>query len=762
MPGSRDPNTLQQPVATGARVAAALQRGRLLCQRLLAFLSRDVQNRTDNSAASLIHHIVSIQLAISAAVGVAALGGLYWTSQTIIETNLDRWASQWTSQLNELGAPLYVTEPASVLLDIERFVDAYPEVAQVAWFDVAGSLLYSIDQTDGADVTTAAPLDPAVLARLQQDAARGEPQILDEYRNSGGRYSLVGPIWSESITGDGLISLEAKSPPETEIEVMGYVAVHLDYSWHRIQLAQRLLLGSVALLIILALSSVVGRRLLKRALQPLANLQQPLADLAKGNMQVKFKSSRFHEIQNIIRTLAGTTAALAQRDSRLSHLATHDSLTGLLNRHAFVQELAEEMERLRKSEEQSAVLFIDLDQFKYINDTCGHTAGDELLRMAARSIKSTLRAEDHVARLGGDEFTVLARGVTRQQARDVAEKIVRQMGMLTQVHENHVFHLQCSIGVAIVTPSELGADEFLSRADMACHAAKEKGRNRIEMYRVSTHEGKQMSREIGWIQRVKSALESDAFALVYQPLLRLRTGWTDHYEVLLRLETETGELIPPDAFLPAATRFGLMVDIDHWVLEKSIAALAGFRKTRDEINLSINLSAAVFEDDKFARRVESLLNAHAVPAESIIFEITEQTAVRFAVESDKQITLLRKIGCRFAIDDFGKGYSSFSYLKQLPVDYLKIDGSFIENLEGDAMNQTLVRALGDIARSAGLETIAECVETAAALSLLADLGIDYAQGYHIARPSRAPEEVDIEVVGSIDSTQDPSKRAGNA
>jgi diguanylate cyclase (GGDEF)-like protein len=508
------------------------------------------------------------------------------------------------------------------------------------------------------------------------------------------------------------------------------------------------------LIVILGLSWTGGRYVLKKALLPLSRLQQPLSELASGNMRVQFSPSRHEEIQNIIKTLERTTRALGERDRRLSHLATHDSLTGLLNRHAFVQELTHEVERLAGRGKQSAILFIDLDQFKYINDTCGHPAGDELLRIAARSVKATARDNDLVARFGGDEFAVLARNVTRAQARAIGEKILQQMALLTQVHEDKVFHLQCSIGIAMVRSSALDAHEFLSQADIACHAAKENGRNRVEIYKASRKENQQMANEIVWVERIRRALDRDGFVLVYQPLLRISTGWTDHHEVLLRLKTDDDELVSPDAFLPAAKRFGLMVDIDHWVLENAIKSLAEHRTPRTNLNYSINLSASVFENERFGKHVQSLLARYDVPPESIIFEITEQTAVRFAAESDKQIALLREVGCRFAIDDFGKGYSSFSYLRDLPVDYLKIDGSFVEGLEHDEMNQTLVRAMGEVARAARLETIAECVETGETLALLGQLGIDYAQGHFIAKPALAPTELEIQ----IPRVRDGSKR----
>jgi len=688
-------------------------------------------------SASLVNYILSVQLAITAVIGALALLGLAWTSQAIMDENLERWATRWSAQLNELGAPLYLDDEAAAILNVESFAAAYPEVARVDWFDPDGRRLFPVPPgTSPADSAPAA-LGADRVEALTASIGTASPELLEQGAKKG-RYRLLGPIWAESFVGDALLNLGAGEPPATAREHLGFVAVELDYSWYQSELAYRLAFGAGFLALVLALSWIIGRKRLKRAMQPLSRLRQPLSELARGNMSVGFAPSRYEEIQSIVHALETTTVALAQRDRRLSHLATHDSLTGLHNRHAFVEALTREVRRLPDTGAQSAVLFIDLDQFKYINDTCGHPAGDELLRMAARSIRATTRSDDVVARFGGDEFAVLAKNVTRKQARDIGENILRHMSMLTHVHDSKVFHLQCSIGVAMVRRSDLDPHEFLSQADIACHAAKENGRNRLEIYRVSGREDRQMAREIDWVQRVRRALEQSDFVLVYQPMIEVGTGRTGQFEALLRLEMDDGRLISPDVFLPAAARFGLMVDIDHWVLENVIRALAEHGGDGTPLRFSMNLSASVFEDQRLGRDVAALLDRYDVPPERITFEITEQTAVRFAMGSDRQISMLRELGCRIAIDDFGKGYSSFSYLKELPADYIKIDGSFIENLEHDEMSQTLVRVIGEVARVVGMETIAESVQSARTLKLLARLGIDHAQGHFIGRPARAP------------------------
>jgi EAL domain-containing protein (putative c-di-GMP-specific phosphodiesterase class I) len=261
-----------------------------------------------------------------------------------------------------------------------------------------------------------------------------------------------------------------------------------------------------------------------------------------------------------------------------------------------------------------------------------------------------------------------------------------------------------------------------------------------------------MIQDIQWMRSIREALENNDFTLYYQPLMHISSGKVSHYEALLRLQTSRG-LVGPQTFLPAVARFGFMPEIDGWVVEHAIKALARFAQGGSRLRLSVNLSPLAFENQAFAATVRNLLKEHDVPGEHVCFEITEQMAVRFAVQTDRQLNLLRDLGCRIAVDDFGTGYSSFSYLKRLPVDYLKIDGSFIKELTRSRVDQSMVRMIGEVAKAANLETVAEYVESAAALRLLAKYGIDYAQGYYIGRAMPQPLEAvfDVESVARADS-----------
>jgi EAL domain-containing protein (putative c-di-GMP-specific phosphodiesterase class I) len=300
-----------------------------------------------------------------------------------------------------------------------------------------------------------------------------------------------------------------------------------------------------------------------------------------------------------------------------------------------------------------------------------------------------------------------------------------------------VFNLQCSIGVTAITSSRFGTHELIAQADMACQTAKSNGRNRVEFYNISGRQNERMMQDVHWTRTVRHALETDGLVLHYQPLMHIATRKVSHYEALLRLKTNRG-LVAPQAFLPAATRFGLMAEVDRWVVARAIRALAEFSSVKPKLRLSVNVTTFSLEEESFASEVRDLLRDCGVSGDQICFEITEQMAVRFAVKTDQQIAMLRDLGCRIAVDDFGTGYSSFSYLKRLPVDYLKIDGSFIKELTRSRVDQSMVRMIGEVAKAAGLETVAEYVESAAALTLLSKYGIDYAQGFYIGRPVPRP------------------------
>jgi diguanylate cyclase (GGDEF)-like protein len=704
-------------------------------RRRAAALGEVLRRRLLGRSRSLVTEILTVQLAVTALIGVGAIAGLAWTASVLIQNNLTHWATQWATELNELGAPFYLHDEAAAFVNVERFVAKYPEIARVTWYRPDGSVLAAL--ADNGARGTAQSLATEEVDELAALVGRESSFLLTEEPAGPRRFRISGPIWTESIVGDGLFDFDPASV-ETAAEILGFVSVRLDFTPYRNDFLPRLLVASVVLLVLLGATWAGGRVLLKRALKPLAELQTPLAELAAGDRDIAFPHVRHAEMRNIVRALEDTTRALHEREGRLLHLANHDPLTGLHNRHRLMAELEEALGLARHDNTRSALLFIDLDQFKYVNDTCGHPAGDYILKLAAEQIRAAVRAGDFLARFGGDEFVALLKNVGRREACEVAEVILGRMRSLSYVEEDRIIHIQCSIGISMIQSGRFAAHEVIAQADIACQAAKSSGRNRREIYKISAKHSERMVTDMGWARNIRTALEQDEFTLLYQPIMHVKSGLIEHYEALLRLRTEGGQLIGPDTFLPAAVRFGLMADIDRWVVERALGALARFRGEGAELSLAVNVSRFAFESAELVAQVRRLLRELDLPGPAVIFEITEQMAVRLALRTDKQMAALRELGCRFALDDFGTGYSSFSYLKRLEVDYLKIDGSFIRRLARDRVDQSMVRMIAEVARTAGMKTVAEYVQSEAALRLLAQYGIDYAQGYYIGRPAPTP------------------------
>ncbi len=686
----------------------------------------------------LIREILSLQILTTAIIGALAIAGLYWGGQWVLQDNYNRWALQWTQELNELGAPLYLPGDDEVILRLESFVNKYPEIDDVSYYRQDGSLLFTI--TNDA----VPPAENTALQRNMIDSVATlmdteTPYFIDNSILDARAFRIIAPIWTESIQGDGLFDLSlTESTAITTKRLIGFVDLKLDFNLFHDKLVGNIKIASAVLLCLLIISGLAGWQSLRRALSAISDLQKPIAELAKGNLSVRFKPAAHREISEIVEALETTAAALSERDARLLKLANHDALTGLYNRRRFIEELESEVQFLGRNKNRGALLFVDLDQFKYVNDTCGYPAGDRLIQQVARRLRDSVGEEGIVARFGGDEFAVLASNASRRQAKSLAELILEDMRQLTHVEGDNIFHIHCSIGVTMISADKNSADDLVAQADIACREAKARGRNRMAFYRVSEREAEQMVADVGWMRTLRQAIDNDDFILRYQPIVQISSGETTHHEVLLRMRADNGTLIAPEAFLPAAVRFGLMADIDTWMIENAIKALAEFRYGNPELQFSINLSANAFEAENLGAFVASQLKKYEVPAASVIFEITESLAVRHLSHVEQQIAVLRELGCEVALDDFGTGYSSFSYIQQLTVDYIKIDGSFIKDLVNKRVDQKIVQLIGEIGREAGMKTIAEYVQSSEALSLLGKLGIDYAQGYYIGRPMKVP------------------------
>jgi diguanylate cyclase (GGDEF)-like protein len=435
---------------------------------------------------------------------------------------------------------------------------------------------------------------------------------------------------------------------------------------------------------------------------------------------------------------AQSRAARRHAEDQLQHMAFHDSLTGLKNRRELDRVLGDALKSARRNHETHAFMYLDLDQFKVVNDSCGHMAGDELLRQVSEVLCKQVRESDVLARLGGDEFGVLLRNCTIAQAETLANKLRESLEDYKFVWENRPFSTSVSIGVVDITPQSMRQDEVLSNADMACFAAKSRGRNRVHV--VTSEDGELALRrdEMHWLTRIDRAFSEDRF-LLYQQLIRplKQDSGPRHKEILLRMQGRDGEIIPPGAFIPAAERYGVIQRIDRWVVNTLFTYLGSCSDwCRDGQLYFVNLSGGSLNDPEFFGFIRDRMSYLKVPPESICFEVTETVAINNLDTARNFIQEIREMGCLFALDDFGTGFSSFSYLKSLPVDFLKVDGTFVKQIKDDEMSRAIVDSINSIGHVAGLKTIAEFVESDDALSLLREMGVDYAQGFAIHIPER--------------------------
>ncbi len=421
-------------------------------------------------------------------------------------------------------------------------------------------------------------------------------------------------------------------------------------------------------------------------------------------------------------------------EQRILYLANHDSLTGLHNRNHFQEQLSHQINYAIRFNLEGALLFIDLDQFKYINDTLGHQSGDDCLITAAQTLQSSLREVDVIGRLGGDEFGIILPRTDEEGAMQVAQNLLQNLALQTLFQDKLNITLSASIGIVMFPIQNTSPSELLARADAAMYTAKRNGRNQAHIYSDEDRELLNMQTKIHWENRIRHALDHDQFILHYQPIVDLRTNQVAHYEALLRMRDEDGGLIYPSDFLDVAERFGLISDIDKWVLNKSIQVQGETQRTGKPITLAVNLSGRHFGNTEFAQLVKNALKEYNADPHSLIFEVTETAAVENFAQAKNFIESLRNLGCRFALDDFGMGYSSFQYLKNLPVDMVKIDGNFVRNLHNNHDDRVIVKAMSELARGMHISTVAEFVENEEIKILLQEFGIDYGQGFHIAHP----------------------------
>lgn len=422
-------------------------------------------------------------------------------------------------------------------------------------------------------------------------------------------------------------------------------------------------------------------------------------------------------------------------EARLEYLLDHDALTGTANRRGLEQGLDQAVLDARYQRHTAALLYLDLDQFKVINGTEGHAAGDRMLIAVTEALRPELRPTDLLARIGSDDFAVLLRGSNQTRAREIAERLRRTVDELRFTTDGCDYHVSASIGLAMIEPGRItSTSEILGRADQACFIAKNCGRNRVHVFALDDrHILHQLRSNAYWVPLIREALAKGSFQLLFQPVQGLRDGRINHYEVLLRMEGGQGELLGPAEFVAVAERMGLIRDIDRWVVHEATELL---RTLPETISLHINLSGHAFQDPGLLGLVRQRLRETGVCAQRITFEITETAAIADPPRTRAMLQRLRALGCRFALDDFGSGFNSYGHLKQFPVDLLKIDGTFVSNLIRNPVDRVLVESMVMVARTLGKQTVAEFVEDRETLELLRRMGVDYAQGYFIGEPAR--------------------------
>ncbi len=422
----------------------------------------------------------------------------------------------------------------------------------------------------------------------------------------------------------------------------------------------------------------------------------------------------------------------------LAYQASHDALTGLINRREFENRLNEALLTARSDEGTThALMYLDLDQFKLVNDTCGHQAGDRLLKQITGLLQTRIRTSDTIARLGGDEFGVLLQDCTADRAAKIADNLRQAIREYRFEWQDGAMNVGVSIGIVEINSASESIASVMAAADVACYAAKDSGRNRVHMYQSSS--APERHREMQWVSRLTRACEENRLELYYQPIVPIGAtrDTRGHYELLLRMRGEHGELVQPAEFIPAAERYNVMPMIDRWVVSQALGALAHYRADGDPrygYTLSINLSGTSLNDDRFLEFLINELQTYDLSPGAVCFEITETAAISNLANVVHFMREFRARGCLFSLDDFGSGLSSFMYLKNLPVDFLKIDGSFIQNVTTDHVDRSMVEAITQIGRAMGLKTVAERVESAEVLKCLADIGVEYAQGIYIATP----------------------------
>jgi PAS domain S-box/diguanylate cyclase (GGDEF) domain len=451
--------------------------------------------------------------------------------------------------------------------------------------------------------------------------------------------------------------------------------------------------------------------------------------------QMKIRRSA-HQNQTTLTICLDNITKRKQAQEQLEYLAMHDSLTGLFNRHYFEESLKHTYADSVRTDRQHGLIYIDLDYFKVINDTFGHHEGDEVLRQISTLLNSRVRSSDLLSRLGGDEYALLVHDVSESGLKEIAVEFQGLVNDFTYQINGQRLKLGCSIGLSMVDGKASNAEDYLMQADIALYVAKGRGRNLIHRYNPNDSESEDLRTRVNWAQRVREAVADDRIILQYQPIFDVAKSSIAYHEALVRMIGEDGEMIYPSSFIPPMESTGEMHFLDRWIVKLAIRSLSEIENLE---HIAINLSAQAFNDESLVPIIVEALNEWKVDPACITFELTESASLLNLNATKKIVENLHTIGCSFAIDDFGSGFSSFAYLKELPADYIKLDGSFIRHLHEDEVDKVLAKSLIQVVQAMGKKAVAEFVENEAIFNILQEFGVDYVQGYHIGRPVSAGE-----------------------
>lgn len=673
---------------------------------------------------------MALQFAWAMIVYILVIAALWFATNLVIESTVRHQGEGWISKLDELGIPIYASDDPSQLADAISYVHNFPEILRAQYLDVSGKKITADYTRKNIVISDFKPLNEPTIEKLRLTKDAQKIILFEKGKNSQMRISA--PIWIKSISNDGMIDFSLQDKSDETIETIGFIDVVMDYSQISTELNRNLSYASLIIAVLMFVAAAIGRKMVRWALNPLSDLEEPLSRLADGETDVTVKMTGDTEIDRIGIALNTTISALNERDESLRRMANHDGLTGLVNRRYFVEQLEKEITRIATSGGSSALFFFDLDRFKYINDTYGHSAGDRLLIQIATQLSQRMRENDLVARFGGDEFTLLAYNVNQKSAQDIAESFISLMREFSFYEAGDMLKIYFSIGVTIIDDGSYTSHEYLKEADTAVHEAKIHGRNDFRMYKRNTTINAPET-GVGWHERLQDALLKNQSIPFYQPLIGLKNQSKHIKEVLLRIpDTEQG-FIRPGAFMPAAERFGLMADFDRQIIKKVAKVLA--TQNDPDLIFSLNLSEQLIAEDNFLDFMKEIIREFSVSPTQFIFELSEQHILRNIDKLRLMIPALATLGFRFAIDNFGAGFGSFNYIKHFPVHFLKIDSSLIERLTEDSIDRITVRSIVDIATDLNMQTIAKFVADKEGIALLKKLGVDYVQGNFTGQPS---------------------------